>query len=357
MPRWSGKFIIGLTGNIATGKSVVRRMLEHLGAYGIDADALAHRAITRGAPGYKPVLEMFGRWLLNPDGEINRSRLAEVVFKDKEALAALEGIIHPLVIQAVDLFVQRASQQIVVIEAIKLLESDLRPACNSIWVTYAPSDVQLERLIRLRGMSLTEARQRIESQPPQEEKAARADVVIKNISSFTETWRQVAENWKKTIPAEYLIKDHSQPGSVKRSVGEYSVVRAKPHHAAELASLVNRINRPPLPVSETDLMAEFGEKAFLMLRASDQIVGVMGWQVENLVSRVSDIAIEPSIPLVDALIALITEMEKASKDLQCEAALVFLQSASMEMNSWWQKMGYTQRSPKELGSPAWEEAA
>ena len=75
-----GKYVIGLTGNIATGKSVVRRMLEHLGAYTIDADALAHRVIAKGAPGYQPVLDKFGTWLLESDGQINRSKLGRLVF-------------------------------------------------------------------------------------------------------------------------------------------------------------------------------------------------------------------------------------------------------------------------------------
>jgi dephospho-CoA kinase len=84
--NWPGKYVIGLTGNIATGKSVVRRMLEHLGAYTIDADALSHRVISKGAPGYQPVLEAFGKWLLDKDEQINRAKLGTLVFADKEAL-------------------------------------------------------------------------------------------------------------------------------------------------------------------------------------------------------------------------------------------------------------------------------
>src|SRR5574341_2224193 len=84
MSAWPGKYVIGLTGNIATGKSVVRRMLEHLGAYGIDADALGHRAIAQGAPGYRPVLDTFGKWILGDDGQIDRAKLARVVFADTE---------------------------------------------------------------------------------------------------------------------------------------------------------------------------------------------------------------------------------------------------------------------------------
>ena len=123
MSKWPGKTVIGLTGNIATGKSVVRKMLEHLGAYGLDADALGHRAISKGAPGYQAVVEMFGKWILDEDGQINRARLGRVVFADPLALERLEAIVHPLVLQAVDLIVQRSSQPVIVIEAIKLLAS------------------------------------------------------------------------------------------------------------------------------------------------------------------------------------------------------------------------------------------
>ena len=100
MSKWPGKFIIGLTGNIATGKSVVRRMLEHLGAYGINADALTHRVLSRGAPGYQPVVELFGKRILNSDGEIDRDKLGKLVFNDLNALADLESIVHPFIMQA-----------------------------------------------------------------------------------------------------------------------------------------------------------------------------------------------------------------------------------------------------------------
>ena len=89
MSKWAGKFLIGVTGNIATGKSVVRKMLEHMGAYGIDADALGHRAIAKGAPGYQQVLELFGKWVLTPDEEIDRTKLARIVFNNPETLPQL----------------------------------------------------------------------------------------------------------------------------------------------------------------------------------------------------------------------------------------------------------------------------
>ena len=111
MSNWPGKYVIGLTGNIATGKSVVRKMLEHLGAYSIDADALSHRAIAKGAPGYQKVIVTFGKWIVAGDGEIDRAKLGRLVFNDPEALLQLEVIVHPLVEQAVDLMIKRAGQR------------------------------------------------------------------------------------------------------------------------------------------------------------------------------------------------------------------------------------------------------
>lgn len=158
MAKWAGKYVIGLTGNIGTGKSVVRRMLEHLGAYGIDADALSHRAIARGAPGYQPIVAAFGRWVLGSDGEIDRSKLGRLVFSDPEALITLERIVHPLVNQAVNFLAQRAGQKVIVIEAIKLLESSLVANCDSVWVTYAAPQIQIARLVQKRHMSEADAR-------------------------------------------------------------------------------------------------------------------------------------------------------------------------------------------------------
>ena len=110
--KWPEKYVIGLTGNVATGKSVVRKMLEHLGAYGIDADGLSHRATAKGAPGYQPTIDAFGKWILNADGEVDRTKLGKLAFNDSEAMARLEDIVHPLVRQAIDVMVNRSSQRV-----------------------------------------------------------------------------------------------------------------------------------------------------------------------------------------------------------------------------------------------------
>ncbi len=191
--KWPEKYVIGLTGNIATGKSVVRKMLEHLGAYGIDADSLSHRAVSRGAPGYQPVVDAFGRWILNPDGEIDRIKLGKLAFNDVEAMARLEDIVHPLVSQAIDMMIKRATQRVIVIEAIKLLESDLRNVCDSFWVVNAPEAVQMDRLMEKRGMNPDDAAQRLHSQSSQKQKLSAANVIIQNTGTFEETWKNVTE--------------------------------------------------------------------------------------------------------------------------------------------------------------------
>jgi dephospho-CoA kinase len=198
--KWEGKYVIGLTGNIGTGKSVVRRMLGHLGAFGIDADSLAHRAISRGSSGYQQVVDLFGSRVKGSQGEIDRSRLGKIVFSDPDALAQLENIIHPIVTRTLDRLIKRAPQAVIVIEAIKLLEAGYGSFCDSIWVVYAPFDVQLSRLTQNRHMSEIEARQRINTQSPQEEKISASQVVIKNHTSFENTWDQVLIAWDATVP-------------------------------------------------------------------------------------------------------------------------------------------------------------
>ncbi|HLF73996.1 MAG TPA: dephospho-CoA kinase [Anaerolineales bacterium] len=353
MSNWPGKYVIGLTGNIATGKSVVRRMLEHLGAYTIDADALAHRVIARGAPGYQPVLNTFGRWLLDPDGQIDRQKLGRLVFSDAEALKQLEEIIHPYVGQAIDILVKRAGQLVIVIEAIKLLESGLGNRCDSIWVTDAPQHVQIERLIRKRRMSPETALQRVHVQPAQKHKLAAADVVITNNGSYEDLWRQVSEAWKKASPAEEPVP---APRAASKA-GEFSVQRGRPRDSEKIAGLMTRLSKGRHTLDKDKVMEAFGEKAFLLLQMDSELVGIAGWQVENLVARTTDLFIDPKVAAARALPLMISEMERASSDLQCEASLIFPPMDLVGFDAVWKKLGYERRSPEMLGVQAWIDAA
>ncbi len=353
MSAWPGKYVIGLTGNIATGKSVVRKMLEHLGAYSIDADALGHRAIAKDAPGYKQVINTFGRWILGPDEQVDRGKLARVVFSDPEALADLEAIVHPLVRQAVDVLIKRSTQPVIVIEAIKLLESPLRQGCDTIIVSYAPPTMQLARLMQKRGMSEEAARQRIAAQPPQEQKIKEANFVIRNDASFEATWKQVVAIWNTLFKST----DEVQPVKPFVEPGQLDVERGRPRQAEDIAQFITRASGRKRVLTRDDIMAAFGEKAYILLKLEGKIVGLVGWQVENLVARTSDIYLEDRIPLEKAMPKLLDEVERASRELQCEVSLLFLPSEMARQYQVWKTIGYEPRTTQSLGVRAWQEAA
>ncbi len=350
--KWPEKFIIGLTGNIATGKSVIRKMLEHLGAYGIDADALSHRAIAKGAPGYQPTLDTFGKWILKPDGEIDRVKLGKLVFSDTGAMTSLESIVHPLVSQAIDVMVKRSSQRVIVIEAIKLLESDLHTVCDSVWVVNVPEDTQVKRLMEKRGMSREESIQRIRFQSDQKQKVAAANVIIQNSGAFEETWKTVVAAWKRINPQPDAVQPVTKPVQ-----GEFTVTRGRPRDSISIAELVTRLSGGVHSTSRDDVMAAFGEKAFLLLQMNGQNVGIAGWQVENLVARTTEFFIDPAVQAEKGLKTLIDEVERASSDLQCEASLLFLPKSLAAMQTTWKQLGYEPRSPQSLGVQAWTDAA
>ena len=353
MSAWPGKYVIGLTGNIATGKSVVRKMLEHLGAYGIDADSLSHRTIAKGAPGYETVVEYFGRWVLDPEGQIDRSKLGQIVFAAPEAMEKLESIIHPLVRQAIDILVRRARQSVIVIEAIKLLEGNLHEFCDSVWVTAASKRIQLDRLVHKRGLSERNAMIRINAQGPQRNKLAAANVVIENNEDFESTWKQVAAAWKS-----FATDEDTRPVPVRRARrGELQVERATPRQAAEIAKFVTRTSRGERRMTRGDVMAAFGEKAFMLLRQGGSLVGLVGWQVENLITRTGDFHLETGPPIREAVRALMEQVESDSRELQSEVSLMFLPEDLARQEDAWKPLGYVNSTVEDLHIRAWQEAA
>ncbi|MBN2678146.1 MAG: dephospho-CoA kinase [Anaerolineaceae bacterium] len=357
MSRWAGKFVIGLTGNIATGKSVVRRMLEHLGAYGINADALTHRVLSRGAPGYSPVVELFGKRILNSEGEIDRQKLGKVVFHDPNALTDLESIVHPFILQAIDLLIKRAHQKVVAIEAIKLIESGLSDWCDSVWVTTISPELQYERLTKKRMFNPTDAQERISAQSSQAEKIKVADIVINNAGSFEDTWTQVMGGWKRIVTEEWeppSVPVVTKPVSARE---EFTVEHGRPSSASEIAAMITRVARDGFPRTREDIMEAFGEKALILLRRNGQIVGVAGWQVENLVSRTTELHLQSDIPFEKSLPMLVKEIEGSSKELQCEVSLIFVPTGLEVEPQIWEKLGYVMQVPEKLDSYDWQQAA
>ena len=187
---------IGLTGNIAAGKSTVAGMLGRLGAYVLDGDALAHWAMRAGTPVQRRIVMRFGPQALGADGEVDRDRLGALVFTDPAALRDLEQIVHPAVIEETVRRLSASEKPVGVIEAIKLLEAGMRQYCNAIWVVTATHPAQVERLVRTRGLTTAQAETRIAAQPPEGGKVAQADVVIDNSGSLRETRSQVMRAWE-----------------------------------------------------------------------------------------------------------------------------------------------------------------
>jgi len=195
----SQRLLIGLTGNIATGKSTVARMLADLGATVIDADRVAHEVMRAGTAVHAAILAAFGPEIVRTDGEIDRARLGALVFADPNALARLERIVHPAVTAEVARRIAEAPTPVVVVEAIKLIEAGMAERCDSLWVTTCPSELQVQRLMADRRLSREEAELRVRAQPPQEEKVARADVVIDTGGSLAQTRAQVEMAWERLV--------------------------------------------------------------------------------------------------------------------------------------------------------------
>jgi dephospho-CoA kinase len=191
---------IGLTGNIATGKTTVGRILEEQGAVLIDADRVAHTAMSPGGTAYSAVTRAFGPDILSRDGVIDRRKLGSLVFSDPAALRELESLVHPAVIRAVEHQIAVSRAPVVVVEAIKLIESGMAAAYDALWVTVCEESTQVSRLIEHRGYDNATALQRIRAQPPQAEKVRAADVVITTEGTLASTRAQVEAAWDEIGP-------------------------------------------------------------------------------------------------------------------------------------------------------------
>jgi dephospho-CoA kinase len=195
----SGKIIIGLTGNIATGKSAVMRLAAERGALTIDADKVVHEILNSDTAVQAEIVETFGESVLAGDGRINRAALGKIAFNDDQALLKLEQILHPRVTSRILNLIQESAADVVMIEAIKLLEGTLWTICREIWVTTCSYERQLQRLEVCRGMETAVAEARINAQSPAQEKIARADVVIDTDGLMRETERQFSAAWSRLV--------------------------------------------------------------------------------------------------------------------------------------------------------------
>jgi dephospho-CoA kinase len=190
--------IIGLTGGIAAGKSESTKYFESLGAYAIDSDAIAHELTTKGMPALDELVKSFGGSILFPDGNLNRKKLADIIFLDEKAKLRIEKILHTHIISRID---ETVSQNIkkcnIVVDAPLLFEVGLDRICDKIVVVRVSYDVQVQRLVLRDKLNEDQAKKRISSQMPMKKKVELADFVIDNSSS--------KEDLKKKIKNLYRL--------------------------------------------------------------------------------------------------------------------------------------------------------
>lgn len=193
--------IIGLTGNIACGKSTVSNMLRELGAYIIDADVVARKVMRSGEPAWEAVYEQFGDEYIREDGEIDRAKLGELVFESSHALEKLNGIVHPIIVKTIEdelnCLIREGKHKVIVIDAALLIETGCQRLVDEVWLVTLPYEVQLKRLMKRDNLTKREAKQRIESQMPQYEKKEHAHVIIDNSMAIEYTREQVEHMWNE----------------------------------------------------------------------------------------------------------------------------------------------------------------
>ena len=194
--------VIGLTGNIGSGKSTVAQLLSERGATIIDADVLARRAVEFGTPAYDKIVKRWGTSIVGPDRQLDRSALRRTVFSDPKQLEELNEIVHPEVESLRKRLLDDARQRgdrVVVCDIPLLFEKHMAPRFDRIILVDAPRPLRLERLVRDRGLRETEAMDMIAAQMPAELKRAGADFILENAGTLNALEQQVAEVWTQLV--------------------------------------------------------------------------------------------------------------------------------------------------------------
>ena len=358
------KIVIGLTGNIATGKSIVMRMLQELGAMPIDADKLVHQLMQKGGPVYQAIVEEFGKYVLDEKGQISRPRLGKIVFSQPNALARLEALTHPSVIKEVKRLVAEVKSPVVVIEAIKLFESGLADECQSVWVVTAPPEMQLRRLVERRRMAPDQAKQRIRAQGSQREKAIKADIIIDNSGALVKTWQIVKKHYTDLVEANRPVQVAPEPEPVEaaptpapENSASLVIRRAKRDDLGGMSKLISTATGGTIDPDISDMMESLFSRAYLVALSGGQIVGMVGWQTENLVAGLQDFYMIKESLWSTVAEKMLSKVEEEVDSLSCEVALVFvLNQAGQKPIEFLESQSY-ERAESSTLIPDWREAA
>jgi dephospho-CoA kinase len=346
--QWPDKTIVGLTGNIATGKSAVMRMAAERGALAIDADKIVHSLLETNAEVQEAVAAAFGRDVRRDDGTIDRTALGEIVFSDAKELQKLERILHPAVRREIVQLVEESEASVIVIEAIKLLEGELVELIDQVWVTRAPRRTQIERLVVCRGMDVETATLRVNAQHPQEAKVARADLVIDTDGTMAATRSQFDVAWERLAgrenqggaqrqPAQARVvvpapqAPSARPVEVKKvapaPAAPQSVLvrRARPSDVAAVLLLIQRASGGAVRMKRAELLMALSERSYLIAQEKTEINMVVGWSTHSTTAvAIDQIYAYPAQAALSSGPAVLAEIEESARQLICEIVLVYL---------------------------------
>ena len=225
-------FVLGVTGNIACGKTTVLDMLAERGATVLDGDVVYHGMIGPGGALVPAIRERFGDGVIAPHGGVDRRALGAIVFADATALVDLERLTHPAVVAEIQARIAAATTPVVVVDGVKLIESGLDRACDRVWLVTCDPALQEERLVRRNGLDQTEARRRIAAQPDDDAKRNRVDLVIANDGTLDDLRAVINGAWRTSaLPGG---ADHAAPaagvGSAYRTASLTQTPKRKEPH-------------------------------------------------------------------------------------------------------------------------------
>jgi dephospho-CoA kinase len=283
---------IGLTGGIASGKSVVASRLRELGAVLVDSDALAREAVEPGSPGLARVVDAFSSAILTPDGHLDRPRLGAHVFGNPDRLAVLNGIIHPLVRERAAALVAAAPVGAVVVQDIPLLvETGQASHFHLVLVVDAPDTARVERMVQHRHMTEVDARSRMSAQAAREDRLAAADVVLDNSGTKDELRDAVDRLWKfRLVPFAANLRE----GRVAPRTGGPVLTTARRDWPAEAGRLLARLQT--VAPDEIITLDHVGSTAVSGLDAKDVIDLQLGLRDMAVADRIAPLLAESGFP-------------------------------------------------------------
>ena len=348
--------VIGLTGNIGTGKSAIMKVAAERGALTIDADQVVHQILENDSGIQEKIGATFGGDVRHPDGKINRPALGSIVFADESKLGQLEEILHPQVRENISQQVKSADAPLVMIEAIKLLEGPLKELCDAVWVANCGKLLQLQRLVIARGMDDEEAFKRIAAQSPQSEKVAQADLIIDTTGTLADTQSQVnaalddilsedksaasesaavtagsTPNSKETVVAPTITPEMWAQAATQKEAAltpaedvEVTVRRARPSDIPSIMLLIHKATDGKVQPKRAEILHSLSDRGYLIGQTGTEITAIAGWYTDKGFAAIEQIYIHPQETAKTTGMALLDEIHKTAYELMAEAIFAFM---------------------------------